>query len=530
MRDVDKWQPEDESFWHSSSEKIANRNLWISIGSLFCSFAIWMYWGVITVQMINLGFNFTQYDLFSLIAIAGLTGATLRIPNSFFIHFCGGRYTLFFSTALLIFPSIGVGIALQDKSTPLWVFQLMALLSGIGGGNFASSMSNISCFFPKHKRGLALGLNVGLGNFGISAMQILIPLIMTRAVFNNEARQLVEPSATLITKVPIGSDVYIQNSGFIWLLFLVPLLVLSWFSATNIRTKSISPYLGGPFNAFKLIFIMLSIGLVCAGAGLWLFLPVTSNGSGFQAPKEVVLILVIFTTLFCLKRFSKDIRKQYQFFKNKHIWAMSVIYVMTFGSFIGFAAIFALAIKLIFGYQHIVIAGEMTHNMINQNAPSALMYAWMGAFIGALTRPLGGWLGDRFGGATVTQACCIIMVFSALGVSYYMNLAFKSATPEVFFIKFFTLFLVLFAATGVANGSTFKTISVLFPSQQMSFAIGWTSAIAAYGAFYIPCVFAEKLNTATPGDAFINFVVFYNVCLFINWWFYLRKESDSYNP
>nr|WP_027710169.1 MFS transporter [Zooshikella ganghwensis] len=185
MTDITHWNPEDTQQWEASAKNIAARNLWISIPSLLCGFAVWLYWGVITVQMLNLGFPIAKAELFTLMAIAGLTGATLRIPSSFFIRLCGGRNTIFFTTALIIIPALGTGMALQDKNTPLWVFQLLALLSGIGGGNFASSMSNISFFFPKKKQGLALGLNAGLGNFGVTTMQIIVPLFMTFGAFGS---------------------------------------------------------------------------------------------------------------------------------------------------------------------------------------------------------------------------------------------------------------------------------------------------------------------------------------------------------
>jgi len=152
MSDIQKWDVEDPKFWDSEGKKIANRNLWISIPSLLCGFAVWLYWGIITVQMLNLGFPFAKSELFTLMAIAGLTGATLRIPSSFFIRLAGGRNTIVFTTALLMIPAIGAGIALQDKNTPFWVFQILALLSGIGGGNFSASMSNISFFFPKNNK------------------------------------------------------------------------------------------------------------------------------------------------------------------------------------------------------------------------------------------------------------------------------------------------------------------------------------------------------------------------------------------
>ncbi|MCK4507245.1 MAG: MFS transporter, partial [Desulfuromonadales bacterium] len=180
---LDKWDVEDEQFWNSTGKKIASRNLWISIPSLLCGFAVWLYWGIITVQMINLGYPFSQSELFTLSAIAGLTGATLRIPSSFMIRVAGGRNTIFFTTALLMIPALGTGIALQNPATPIEVYYVLALLSGFGGGNFASSMSNISFFFPKKVQGTSLGLNAGLGNFGVTTMQILIPLSMTFGMF-----------------------------------------------------------------------------------------------------------------------------------------------------------------------------------------------------------------------------------------------------------------------------------------------------------------------------------------------------------
>ena len=177
--DIADWRPEDDEFWERTGKKIAYRNLWISIPALLCGFAVWGMWGIITVQMLNLGFSFTQAELFTLTAIAGIAGATMRIPASFLIRLAGGRNTIFLTTAMLLAPAIGTGIVLQHKDWPLWAFQLMALWSGVGGGNFASSMSNISTFFPKRLQGTALGLNAGLGNAGVTAMQIVIPLMMT---------------------------------------------------------------------------------------------------------------------------------------------------------------------------------------------------------------------------------------------------------------------------------------------------------------------------------------------------------------
>jgi len=535
--DIKNWDPEDQAQWESSGKAIANRNLWISIPSLLCGFAVWLYWGIITVQMLNLGFAFAKSELFTLMAIAGLTGATLRIPSTFFIRIAGGRNTIFFTTALLMIPAAGAGFALQDMNTPLWQFQILAFLSGLGGGNFASSMSNISFFFPKKMQGYSLGMNAGLGNFGVTTMQILVPLFMTFGIFGGEPMILQNTSGTLIGKIPAGTETYIQNAGFLWLLFLVPLAFAGWFGMNNIRDEHVSPDLGSAFAAFVKISFMLIIGFVAAASGLWLLLPNIGDGlptSGLGVSKWIVLPIVIALTVFLLRLIpgavGSNLKRQYKIFNNKHTWAMTVIYTMTFGSFIGFAAAFGLAIKVIFGFQHVMVDGVMNHDMINPEGPSALMFAWTGPFIGALIRPLGGMIADKLGGARVTQYISIIMVASALGVAYFMKLAYASATPQDYFYPFLFLFLILFAATGIGNGSTFRTIAVVFNKEQAGPVLGWTSAVAAYGAFIIPKVLGEQIKLTTPEYALYGFAVFYTVCIVINWWFYLRPGAYVKNP
>jgi len=536
-QDLRNWNIEDESYWSSTGKAIATRNLWISIPSLLCGFAVWLYWGIITVQMLNLGFEFAKSDLFTLGAIAGLTGATLRIPSTFFIRIAGGRNTIVFTTALLIIPAVGAGLALQDPDTPLWYFQVLAFLSGIGGGNFSSSMSNISFFYPKKIQGYALGMNAGLGNFGVTTMQIVIPLVMTFGLFGGESRTLVNTSGTLIGKIPAGTETYIQNAGLIWLVFLVPLVILGWFGMNNIRDEHVSPNIPGPLGAFATISGMLLVGFATAAFGLWLLLPGTEAGlptSGIGLSKWLVLPIVIALTVLGLKMIpgavGQNLSRQYQIFGNKHTWAMTVIYTMTFGSFIGYSAALALTIKVVFGFSHVEVDGVMTHDMVNPNGPSALMFAWMGPFIGALIRPVGGMMADKLGGARVTQWISIAMVASALGVAFFIQAAYASATPEQYFYPFLGLFLILFAATGIGNGSTFRTIAVVFNKEQAGPALGWTAAVAAYGAFIIPKVFGEQLSAGRPEYALYGFAVFYAVCIAINWWFYLRPNAYVQNP
>ncbi len=533
--DIVDWRPEDPAFWEEKGKRIAYRNLAISVPALLCGFAVWGMWGIITVQMLNLGFPFSQAELFTLTAIAGLAGATMRIPASFLIRLAGGRNTIFLTTAMLLAPAIGTGIALQHKDWPLWAFQLMALWSGVGGGNFASSMSNINPFFPKRLQGLALGINAGVGNFGVTAMQIVIPLVMTMSLFGTiggEPMTLIKDSGWIFGKIPAGTPTYIQNAGFAWLLSLVPLSILCWFGMNNLLT--VSPEIGGTIRAFLKITWLYTLSFVPAILGLYLYLP-PPTGLGILN-MWVAILFIIVTMLLVMKlaafgAMKEGVAKQFSIFRDKHTWSMTLLYIVTFGSFIGFSMALPLSITVIFGVSHVPdAAGVMQHTLKNPNAPSAFTYAWMGPFVGALFRPIGGWISDKVGGSIVTQVISAVMIVASVAVGYVMLLAYSSATPEQYFTVFMLLFLLLFTATGIGNGSTFRSIGVIFDRTQAGPVLGWTSAVAAYGAFVAPVVIGAQIKAGTPQVAMYGFAVFYALCLILNWWFYLRRNAYVKNP
>ncbi|MEZ5701026.1 MAG: antiporter, partial [Burkholderiaceae bacterium] len=398
----------------STGKKVAYRNLWLSIPALLCGFAVWGMWGIITVQMINLGFPFTQAELFTLTAIAGIAGATMRIPASFLIRLAGGRNTIFLTTAMLLAPALGTGIVLQHKDWPLWAFQLMALWSGVGGGNFASSMSNISTFFPKRLQGTGLGLNAGLGNFGVTTMQVVIPLVMTLPLlgaFGGESMTLVKDSGWIFGKIPAGTETWIQNAGYAWVLSLVPLSILCWFGMNNLKT--ISPATGNPVVAFAKITYLYTLAFVPSIFMLYLYLP-APTGRGLlnmwvAIPLDIALALLVMK-LAAFGPMKEGVAKQFAIFRNKHTWSLTILYIVTFGSFIGFSMALPLSMKVIFGVSHVADAnGVMQHTLNNPNAPAVLAFAWIGPFVGALIRPVGGWISDKLGGSIVTQWVCGVM-------------------------------------------------------------------------------------------------------------------------
>ena len=509
MKALERFDPEDEQQWNSSGSKLAYRNLWISIPCLLCGFAVWMYWSIITVQMQKLGFVFDadpgrNKELFyALSAIAGLSGATLRIPNSFLIALSGGRNVVAATTALLILPAIGTGLALRDPNTSYTLFVILAALSGIGGGAFASSMSNISFFFPKRMQGLALGLNAGLGNLGVSLMQVLLPFVMGFAMFG----ALGGPGRALGT-----GTTWIQNCGLVWVPILGALAILAWLGMTNLPQHKTS----GTALALARMFGLLLLGFAGAGAGLYLLV-------GLHWNMWLVLPLTILFTLALLRFLTpsavkQSLTRQFAIFRNKHNWVMTWLYVMTFGSFIGYSAAFPKLIQDVFGY--------LPDGTVNPSAPNPFAYAWLGPCVGSIARPFGGWISDKLGGARVTHWATAVMIGAAIGAAVCIKAASKSGHPDENFALFLALFLTLFVMAGIGNGSTFRMIPIIFAKDLAGPVLGWTSAVAAYGAFIIPNVFGAQIKAHTPEYALYGFAAYYLTCLAVNWWFYARKGAE----
>ena len=532
------WNPEDEGFWESEGKAIANRNLWISIPNLLCGFSVWLYWGMLAkfIQKAHFSnpelFNFTFMNdgmpfagdayrnlLFTLPAVAGLVGATLRIPNSFMIAICGGRNVKFMTTLLLMLPALGAGIALQNPETPFLIYILLAGLSGVGGGAFASSMSNISFFFPKRMQGLALGLNAGLGNLGVSVMQFLLPWIITFSAFG----ALGGDSYTVA-----GKELWIQNAGLVWVPITGFLMVLAFLFMNNMPQHKSGPTL---VAVGKYLWLTTLGG---AGAGIGVFLLIIPWG-GFPPLLKVFVILAVavLVTLFFMKKLTPaairdPLDQQFAIFDNKHNWVMTWLYTMTFGSFIGYANAFPKLIDDVFGVVRVGADGApLAEAMLNPNAPISAKYIWIGAGVGALIRPVGGWLSDKLGGARVTHWDTIIMIGATIGAGYFVSVANSSSNPEQYFFPFLLLFILLFATTGIGNGSTFRMIPMIFKKEQAGPVLGWTSAIAAYGAYFIPKIFGQQIKNGTPEYALYGFAVYYLSCLIVNWWFYARKNAET---
>jgi NNP family nitrate/nitrite transporter-like MFS transporter len=277
---------------------------------------------------------------------------------------------------------------------------------------------------------------------------------------------------------------------------------------------------------------LTALGFLGAAAGIVLL--IVPWGGFPELLKIFILIAVaVIVTLAAMRYLTpaetkENLVHQFSIFNDKHNWIMTWLYTMTFGSFIGYANAFPKLIDDVFGVIRVDALGNpLTESIINPNAPLSSNYIWIGAGVGALIRPLGGWLSDKIGGARVTHWDTIVMIGSTIGAGWYVSLASQSPNPEQYFVPFLLLFILLFATTGIGNGSTFRMVPMIFSKEKAGPVLGWISAIAAYGAFLIPKIFATQIQAGTPEYALYGFAAYYLSCLVVNWWFYARKGAET---
>ena len=431
---VEYWNPEDDAQWNSGGRRLATRNLVFSIFAENLGFSVWLLWSTVVVFLPKAGFPFTVDELFWLVSVPALVGSFARLPYTFAVGKFGGRNWTVTSALLLLIPVFGLIYCVSDPGTSYLTFLVVAATAGLGGGNFASSTSNISFFFPRRAQGTALGLNAAGGNLGAATVQMLIPLAAVGA----------------------GGTLALADAGWIWVIPILLAAACAYFFMNNLRVST----------------------------GNW--------------------------------------REQATVARYADTWWLSLLYVGTFGSFIGYSAAFPLLIK-------------------SQFPGSSVSIAFLGALIGSLARPIGGILGDRVGGAKITIACFLIMGVGANAVLWSLSLHN--------YLLFFSAFMLLFFASGAANGSCYRMIPVLFEDRAILAAeregasipgavargrreaaavIGLTSAVGALGGFLIPRGMATSIGH-TGSIAFAIYVLlgFYALCLAVTVRRYVVRKSTS---
>jgi MFS transporter, NNP family, nitrate/nitrite transporter len=413
---IDHWEPENPAFWEATGRTIARKNLLLSVFAEHIGFSVWVLWTIVVINLANVGITLSLPEQFWLTAVPNLIGSALRIPYTFAVPRFGGRTWTTVSASLLFIPCLLLAIVVPsgwlaglDHDTQFMVLLGCAATAGFGGGNFSSSMANISFFFPESRQGSALGINAAGGNLGVAVAQLLVPLAIIVGV----------PAATV--KLPVH-DVHLAYAGLLWM----PLIVAAAFCA-------------------------------------WRYMDSISDAKADTASYARAL-------------------------RHGQTWVMSLLYIGTFGSFIGYAFALPLVIKNTFPEflaQHPFIATYLAG------------LGFVGALVGSLARPLGGWLSDRVGGARVTLVC-----FAGMGA--FTGVAIAGVNQHSFTL-FFSAYMVIFLFSGMGNGSTYRMIPAIFAElgrrdpkatlvdykRRAAAAIGICGAIGAFGGFLIQVAFRQ---------------------------------------
>lgn len=427
---IEEWDPEDETFWQEKGERIATRNLVFSILSEHIGFSIWSLWSVMVLFM-GPEYGVDPAGKFFLVAMPTLVGGILRVPYTFAVARFGGRNWTIISAAMLLVPAV-VAAVVMKPGTSYTTFMVVAALTGVGGGNFASSMTNINSFYPLRKKGWALGLNAGGGNIGVPVIQLIGLLVIGTAGATH-------PRIVLAVYLPL-----IVVAGVLAALFM----------------DNLAP---------------------------------VKNDTG--AAKEAA--------------------------RDAHTWIMSLLYIGTFGSFIGYSFAFGLVLQ----------------NQFDRTPLQAASLTFIGPLLGSLIRPIGGRLADTYGGARITLWNFAGMAAATLVVVY----ASAQRSLPVFLIGFIALFVL----SGLGNGSTFKMIPGIFQAKAAAqgltgeeaasygrrlsgAAMGLIGAVGALGGLGINLAFRESFGSAHSGTpAFVSFLAFYALCSAVTWAVYLRRTPAA---
>ncbi len=450
---LEAWDPEDEATWDSS---LAWRTLWITTFCLTLAFVAWFLPSAIIPKLTALGFTFSKTQLYWMAAMPGLSAGLFRLFWMTLPPMLGTRKMVSLTTLLLIASTLGWGVRIQSPTTPYWELMVLALLAGIGGGAFSGFMPSTSYFFPRRKQGTALGVQAGLGNFGVSLVQLLTPYLIAGSLlgFLGGSQQLALPGKP-------ATEVWFQNAAFVW----IPLMV---------------------------------IGAAFAWA-LLKSVPVKAN-----------------------------LRQQFDIFGNADTWWMTLLYIMTFGTFSGLAAQFGLLMNNLYagGNDKIVQGVGATAQVLVEGyaVPDPVKFVFLGPLVGAAARVAFSPLTDRMGGAIWT-------LVSGIGLIVSIAWTIPALTPDLSsaaalsgdFNRFLWGMLAIFLFSGIGNASTFKQMPMIFERRQAGGVIGWTAAIAAFGPFF----FGVGITTLGPTGFYSVGIAWAAMCVVITWVRYARKGAPK---
>ncbi len=450
---LESWDPENEATWDSG---LAWKTLWITTFCLTLAFVAWFLPSAIIPKLNALGYEFTKSQLYWMAAMPGLSAGLLRLVWMVLPPIMGTRKMVSLTTLLLIASTLGWGVRVQSPTAPYWELMVLAFLAGIGGGAFSGFMPSTSYFFPRSKQGTALGLQAGLGNFGVSLVQLLTPYLIAisaLAVFGG-SQVLSQPGQE-------PQDVWYQNAAFVWIPLMVIGAILAWTMLKSV--------------------------------------PIQAN-----------------------------IKQQFDIFSNQDTWWMTLLYIMTFGTFAGLSAQFGLLMANLYGIGNAdIVSGTGADAQVlveGYEVPDVVKYVFLGPLVGAGARVLFSPLTDRMGGAIWTLVSGVGLIASiAFTMTALTPDTSSAAALESGFTKFLWGMLAIFLFSGIGNASTFKQMPMIFERRQAGGVIGWTAAIAAFGPFF----FGVGVTTFGAVAFFGIGVAWAVMCVALTWWRYARPGAPK---
>ncbi len=541
MSKLPKWEPENPDFWEKTGKAIAWRTCAITTFSLIFSFATWFVMSAVVVRMPAIGFKFSTMELFWLAAIPGLSSGILRLIHSNFIPVLGTRPVVSISTIIKVFPMIWLGFAVQDLNTSWGTFMIIGFLCGMGGGDFSSFMPSTSIFFPKRLQGLALGIQAGLGNFGVSIVQFVAPWIIGFAAIGMVAGgpqvftkgDAVKGAITVTKEAGIVKDVVVKPefASSIEVVKENGVIKDIIFKETD-AFKAIKPDVKKDDNGVitevvttkgvKLDVVKNPEGAITdvtfknvVKKGMWL-----QNAAFIWVPFLVVAFLFAVFGLKSISVPSRGFMGQFEILSMRnraavHTWNCTITYICSFGSFAGFAAAFPMMIKTIYGGF--------------DGAPDPLAYAYLGPLIGGAVRALSGGFFDKIGGSKGMHWTTLGQI---AGCAYLVLSGALTPTGVENFPSFLYGMLWIFLMTGINNAATFRQYPIVFAYSPAKGAqmLGWTGAWAAFGPFvWTSLVGAAITATGNANVFFIGVAVFYAYSFVVNWYYYTRKGAERFD-
>jgi len=512
-----RWEPEDPQFWKSEGSGRAWGTLWVTTFSLVASFATWFVMSAVVVRLPAIGFKFDTMQLFWLAAMPGLSGGAMRTVHAFLIPIFGTRTILTIATFIKIIPMVWLGFAVQNPDTPFIHFLIISFLCGFGGGDFSSYMPSSSLFFPKRLQGTAMGLQAGIGNFGVSLVQFVTPWIIGFSLLGALGGPQLFTKATPVFDVKITKDAGVVTNVVVEGKLAEALtvikneagavqdVIIAETEATKGMKTEVKKNEAGVVTDLTVKKIIKK--------DMWV-----QNGAFWYVPWLFVagIICWVYLRSVPMKRVSVASMLK-NMTDNKHGWFMTWTYIMTFGSFAGFSASFPLMIKTIYGN----IPG-----MDLALAPDPLKYAFLGPLIGSTIRFAGGPLSDKWGGSIFTQISGVGLI---LGCGALLFGGYLTPTSIEMFPAFVWIMLWIFLMAGIGNFATFRQYPIVYAynARMGSQILGWTGAWAAYGPFVFSSLIGASITAYGSAKAFFYGVaIFYIIGSIINWWYYTRPGAE----